>query len=110
MIKTTRSPLWRRRTYSDTQYRRPLAALFRQALRAARRAAARGRNARRPERRITYAHALVVREALTEILKVYSRVSWRGVKRDYAAFDQLGRFIAGDVAEVFIIKARQALA
>jgi hypothetical protein len=49
-------------------------------------------------------------EALTEILKINSRVSWRRVKRDYAAFDRLGRFIAGDVAEIFIIKARQALA
>jgi hypothetical protein len=48
-MKITRSPLWHTRTYSDTQYRRLLAALFRQALRTARRGAARGRNVRRPE-------------------------------------------------------------
>ena len=64
----------------------------------------------RPECRITHAHALVMLEALTEVFKINSRVSWRRVKRDYAAFDRLGRFIAGDVAEVFIIKTRQALA
>ena len=29
---------------------------------------------------------------------------------DFEGYDKLGRFIAGDVAEVFIIKARQALA
>jgi hypothetical protein len=48
-MKITRSPLSHTRTYTGKLYRQPLAALFRQALRAARRAAARGRNYRRPE-------------------------------------------------------------
>jgi hypothetical protein len=49
MTKTTRLFLSRKQTYTGRLYRLSLAALFRQALRAARRAAARGRNARRPE-------------------------------------------------------------
>jgi hypothetical protein len=48
-------------------------------------------------------------EALTEVFKINSRVSWQRIKRDYAALDRLGRFIAWGVAYIFIVEARQAL-
>ena len=63
-----------------------------------------------PERRITYAHALVMLEALAEILKVYTRVSWRRVKRNDTAFDRLGRFIARHLRAPVRIEAGQPLA